>query len=51
MLFLQRRVTECLHELQRCMDTAQGFAEQNASFAQELSLCGLGARAKQRQHL
>ncbi|CAN0433565.1 unnamed protein product, partial [Ectocarpus sp. 8 AP-2014] len=33
------------------MDAAQVFANQNASFSQELRLCGLGDRAEQRRRL
>ncbi|CAM9202853.1 unnamed protein product, partial [Ectocarpus sp. 12 AP-2014] len=48
---LQQKITECLQQLQRFMDAVQVFANQNASFSQELRLCGLGDRAEQRRRL
>ncbi|CBN78208.1 hypothetical protein Esi_0103_0069 [Ectocarpus siliculosus] len=48
---LQEKITECLQQLQRYMDAVQVFANQNASFSQELRLCGLGDRAEQRRRL
>ncbi|CAM9750092.1 unnamed protein product [Scytosiphon promiscuus] len=48
---LQQRITECLQQLQRHMNAVQVFANQNASFSQELRLCGILPRAEQRRRL
>ncbi|CAM9633937.1 unnamed protein product, partial [Pylaiella littoralis] len=48
---LQQRITECLQQLQRLTDAVQVFADQNASFSQELRICGLEGRAEQRRRL
>eukprot|EP00903_Cladosiphon_okamuranus_P010439 g9875.t1 len=48
---LQQKISETVAQLQRHMDAVEVFSNQNASFSQELHLCGLRDRAEQRHRL